>query len=118
MADQNLSCELCEAARFTHWYAADDICWVADCEACNVPMVVWNKHQIEPSAADRDHMVRVLTDAADGRFGPDGWSLDGDMRTIPDHFHMHARDPDWFSERFRRPISRYSGVGTERVERR
>ena len=34
-------CELCEAARYTHWYHEDDVCWVADCEVCETPMVVW-----------------------------------------------------------------------------
>ena len=28
------TCELCEAARFTPWYYEDDVCWVAECEAC------------------------------------------------------------------------------------
>ena len=41
-------CELCEAARFTHWYHEDDVCWVADCEVCETPMVVWRHHGTEP----------------------------------------------------------------------
>ena len=43
-------CELCEAARFTPWHHEDDVCWVADCEVCDVPMVVWNWHGAEPPA--------------------------------------------------------------------
>ena len=41
-------CELCEAARITEWFFEDDTCWVADCEVCDVPMVVWKQHGREP----------------------------------------------------------------------
>ena len=41
MARSDGGCELCEAARLTTWYHEDDVCWVADCEICAVPMVVW-----------------------------------------------------------------------------
>ena len=34
-------CELCEAGHLTTWYHEDEICWIADCEMCAVPMVVW-----------------------------------------------------------------------------
>jgi hypothetical protein len=47
-------------------------------------------------------MVARLTEAADRRFGVDGWSIDRVMRQIPDHFHAHARDPDWWHRRFSR----------------
>ena len=39
MADPH--CELCEAAHLTTWYHDDEVCWIADCEICDVPMVVW-----------------------------------------------------------------------------
>ncbi|MDH3707771.1 MAG: hypothetical protein OES57_17020 [Acidimicrobiia bacterium] len=110
-------CELCEAARYTHWYHEDEICWVADCEVCSVPMVVWKQHGTEPSAADLDHMLAALSRAADERFGPSGWSVDRVMRQIPEHFHAHGRDPAWHQERMRRPMSRYTGVGAPRQER-
>jgi hypothetical protein len=41
-------------------------------------------------------MVARLTEVADRRFGPDGWTIDRVMRQIPDHFHAHARDPNWW----------------------
>ena len=37
-----------EAARITPWYHEDDICWIAECEICEVPMVVWRHHGTEP----------------------------------------------------------------------
>lgn len=111
-------CELCEAARFTHWYSEDSICWVADCEACNVPMVVWHTHGVNPTPAEQDHMETELGRAADQRFGHQQWRVDADRRSIPDHFHLHARDDDWFRLRDQRYPSVFSGVGTERVEKR
>jgi hypothetical protein len=96
-------CELCEAARLTAWYHEDDVCWIADCEICNVPMVVWRHHGTEPPEADLDHMRTELGRVADEVLGVGGWSYDGVMRQIPDHFHCHARDPNWWARRFGAP---------------
>lgn len=41
-------CELCEAAVLTTRYYDDDACWIADCEVCRVPMVVWRVHDAAP----------------------------------------------------------------------
>ncbi len=84
-------CDLCEAARLTPWHAEDDRCWVADCEVCGVPMVVWKRHGAQPPDGEVAHMVAVLDQVADARFGPGRWSLDRVMRQIPGHFHAHAR---------------------------
>ena len=43
-------CELCAAARFTEWFHEDDECWIAECESCGVPMVVWRVHDPTPPA--------------------------------------------------------------------
>ena len=59
-------------------------------------MVVWRTHGVEPPAEQLEHMLSKLGEAADSRFGPGGWSYDRVMRQIPDHFHAHARDPDWW----------------------
>ena len=108
------SCELCEAARFTHWYEEDEICWVADCEVCDTPMVVWRHHGTRPSEANVAHMMERLGNAGGQRFGPSGWSIDRTMRQIPSHFHAHARDPRWMARRWESTPSRYNGVGAER----
>lgn len=110
-------CDLCEAARFTHWYFEDDDCWIADCEVCSVPMVVWRSHGVNPPASVRAHMLDQLTRAGQARFGADLFAIDTEMRQIPDHWHAHARDQDWFRLRGRRPLSRYTGVGKPRVQR-
>ena len=97
-------CELCEAARLTTWYHEDDVCWVADCEICAVPMVVWRTHATQPPPEVREHMLAQLGRVADAVLGEGTWHLDPTMRQIPDHFHAHARDPDWWFRRSsRRP---------------
>ena len=49
-------CDLCEAARITPWFHEDDVCWIAECEICAVPMVVWRCHGTEPPAERLEHM--------------------------------------------------------------
>jgi hypothetical protein len=92
-------CELCEAARLTPWFHEDDVCWVADCEACDVPMVVWTSHGVEPPEDELAHMIAALSRVAAERFGADGFRLDRVMRQVPDHFHAHARDHRWWERR-------------------
>lgn len=89
-------CELCEAARITPWHHEDDVCWIADCESCDVPVVVWKQHGAEPGDAARRHMLDALAATADRVLGAGEWRLDAVMRQIPDHFHAHARTiPAW-----------------------
>ncbi len=95
-------CELCEAARITEWFHEDDVCWVAACEVCDVPMVVWKEHGDEPPDAEVEHMLGPLGRVADDQLGEGVWSFDRVMRQIPDHFHAHARDPNWWFRRFGR----------------
>ncbi len=90
----DVDCPLCEAARITPWHHEDDICWVADCEVCATPMVVWRGHGIEPPVHEREHMLAQLTRVATGAFG-DHW-FDDNMRSIPNHFHIHGRPAGGF----------------------
>ena len=41
-------CDLCEAAVISTRYFEDETCWIADCEICLVPMVVWRVHDPSP----------------------------------------------------------------------
>ena len=88
-------CELCEAARLTEWYHEDAECWVAECEACFVPMVVWKRHDPSPPDEVKERLSAQLALVADRLWPPvDGraaWSFDDVLRTIPDHYHAHAR---------------------------
>lgn len=84
------SCELCEAAPFTEWFHDDDLCWVAECEACSVPMVVWRSHDPAPPDAIRGQLHDVLHRVVAAHFVDDIW-IDENMRSISTHYHAHAR---------------------------
>ncbi|HSS11778.1 MAG TPA: hypothetical protein VLL25_17960 [Acidimicrobiales bacterium] len=83
----------------TTWYHEDEVCWVADCEVCDTPMVVWQHHGAEPPPDQVDHMLGALDRVAADRFGPGGFTIDPVMRQIPGHFHAHARDTNWWYRR-------------------
>ena len=85
----------------TTWHYEDELCWVADCEVCDVPMVVWRHHGASPPSGDVEVMIGHLDRVATGLFGADGFTIDRVMRQIPSHFHAHARDRDWWARRFR-----------------
>ena len=87
-------CDLCEAAKLTAWYHEDDVCWIAECELCAVPMVVWRWHGTQPPDEHRDNMLGHLARVADEQIG--AHYVDGNMRNIPDHFHAHARPEGGF----------------------
>jgi hypothetical protein len=83
-------CDLCEAARITPWYHEDDVCWIAECEICAVPMVVWRVHHSEPPPGALTHMHDRLADVVAEHFSFEHY-VDDNMRNIPDHYHAHAR---------------------------
>ncbi len=89
------SCELCEATPFTEWFHTDDLCWIAECDACGVPMVVWRVHDPCPPDEIRQELHTRLADVMTARSSDPYW-IDENMRTIPDHYHAHARRRiDW-----------------------
>jgi hypothetical protein len=93
---------LCQAARITRWYYEDEVCWVADCEMCEVPMVVWRGHGAIPPPADVAHMHARLQEVAATYFG--AIYVDDHLRSIPDHYHAHGRPVGGFFGRdFPRP---------------
>lgn len=91
-------CELCEAARLTEWFFEDESCWVAECEACCVPMVVWKNHHPEPDDDTKRHLHATLHAVVAEHFDYEPF-IDDNMRNIPDHYHAHARDRGrWFGQ--------------------
>lgn len=87
------SCELCAAARVTDWFHEDDECWIAECEMCAVPMAVWRVHAPTAPSAVRTRLVALLESVVVRHydFGDAGHWIDDDMRSIPGHYHVHAR---------------------------
>ena len=95
-------CDLCRAARITPWYHEDEVCWVAECDVCEVPMVVWRFHGTEPPSEHVAHMHARLREVAVAQLGD--IYLDDHMRNIPDHYHAHGRPKGgFFGHGIRRP---------------
>jgi hypothetical protein len=57
-------CDLCRALKLTPWFFEDDICWIAECEICETPMVVWRFHGTAPPEAHVVHMRERLREVA------------------------------------------------------
>jgi hypothetical protein len=91
---KDAQCDLCEAAKITPWFYEDEICWIAECELCTTPMVVWRWHGTEPSANDLAHMHERLAKVAEATVG--AFYVDDNMRNIPDHYHAHGRPEGGF----------------------
>lgn len=89
------NCELCEAARMSEWFFEDEECWIAECESCGVPMVVWREHNPDPPIEIRERLIEKLTDVV-SQFFDFELRIDDNMRTIPDHYHAHARPKGGF----------------------
>ncbi|HEU0166279.1 MAG TPA: hypothetical protein VFS62_00775 [Chloroflexota bacterium] len=94
MSGPSKPCDLCQAAKITPWYYEDEVCWIAECEICETPMVVWRQHGINPPEDDLKHMHARLEAVAEAYFG-DIW-IDDHMRNIPDHYHAHGRPINGF----------------------
>ncbi|CAB4628093.1 unannotated protein [freshwater metagenome] len=88
-------CELCEAARMSEWFYEDDECWIAECESCAVPMVVWREHNANPSDEVKTRLHEKLEKVVEEFFDFE-MRIDNNMRTIPDHYHAHARPKGGF----------------------
>lgn len=100
-------CDLCQAAKITPWHFDDDVCWIAECELCATPMVVWRSHGVEPPADERQYMHEQLGLVALAEIGE--FYIDDNMRNIPDHYHAHARPKGGF---FGHHITRPEGSAT------
>ncbi len=74
----------------TTWYYEDDVCWIAECESCSVPMVVWREHDNAPAAHVKEYLHDKLAAVVAEHFGFVHY-IDDNLRSIPDHYHAHAR---------------------------
>ena len=83
-------CDLCEAARITPWFHEDELCWIAECEVCSVPMVVWREHDPSPPDEVKAALHERLANVVATHFDFEHY-VDDNMRNIPDHYHAHAR---------------------------
>jgi hypothetical protein len=88
------TCMLCQAKKMTPWFHEDDVCWIAECDICAVPMVVWRFHGTRPPDAHLAHMRERIREVAAREVGE--FFIDDHMRNIPDHWHAHARPKGGF----------------------
>jgi hypothetical protein len=88
-------CELCEAARITDWFFEDELCWIAECEQCWVPMVVWKRHDPSPSPEVYEQLIARLAVVVEEHYGFEFY-VDDNMRSIPAHYHAHGRPKGGF----------------------
>lgn len=79
----------------SEWFYEDDECWIAECESCAVPMVVWRHHDAHPSDDVKQRLHQKLADVVAEYFDFE-MRTDDNMRTIPDHYHAHARPKNGF----------------------
>lgn len=84
-------CDLCKLEKTTPWLEEEEEFAVLRCDQCDNPMIVWRRHTMLLSQRERQKMRRALAKHADQEFGPEGWYLDTQQRTISDHTHWHAR---------------------------
>ncbi len=91
-------CDLCELKEYPRWYASFTQPFrftILDCDSCDTPMAVLGDHRAEPTAEERAFMIEALSLVARSKYGDDEFIIDGIMRQIPDHCHMHARPKRW-----------------------
>jgi hypothetical protein len=92
-------CDLCELKRYTRWYCQFEYPFkfaILDCDSCDTPMAVLGVHRAQPTEEERLFMTEALALVGRKKYGDDGFVIDGVMRQIPDHCHMHVRPiPRW-----------------------
>lgn len=81
-------CPLCERKLITKLYYEDGDLWVVDCKTCGVPMVVMKGHSTFIADEDYSYMMHKIQEI----FGETGYIVDSEMRTIPEHYHVHLRE--------------------------
>ena len=80
-----MACELCKGPRpGEDLLYRDSEFWVALCDTCKVPMLVYNRHrEWDPDTLNR--AIHIMEDLF-----PD-YKVDTARRKIPQHPHLHSR---------------------------
>jgi hypothetical protein len=87
-------CDLCELKHYTPWYCEFEFPFkfaILECDSCDTPMAVLGEHRAVPTDEERAFMVEALSLLSRKKYGEDKFVIDGVMRQIPDHCHIHAR---------------------------
>jgi len=87
-------CELCRLVRghiITKKYYSNFLITVVGCKTCQVPMVVLNRHSLNPNNIELAKMITKSVEIGDEMFGEDKYAVDKKQRCIKDHLHWHIR---------------------------
>ena len=88
------SCGLCRLVRghvITKKYYSNFLITVVDCKTCQVPMVVLNRHSLDPNNIELAKMITKSVEIGDEMFGKGKYVVDRNQRCIKDHLHWHIR---------------------------
>jgi len=87
-------CELCRLVKghvITKIYYSNFLITVVDCKTCHTPMVVLNRHSLNPNNIELAKMVTKSVEVGDEMFGKEKYVVDRKQRCIKDHLHWHIR---------------------------
>lgn len=87
-------CELCRLVNgniTTKKYYSNFLITVVDCKTCQVPMVVLNRHSLNPNNIELAKMITKSVDVGDEMIGKGNYVVDKGQRCIKDHLHWHIR---------------------------
>jgi len=89
-----IDCGLCRLVRghvTTKKYYSNFLITVVDCKTCQVPMVVLNRHSLNPNNIELAKMSTKSVEVGDEVFGRGKYVVDRNQRCIKDHLHWHIR---------------------------
>lgn len=89
-----MDCELCKLVNgnvITKEYYSNSLVTVVDCETCGVPMVVLNRHSMDPTEVELDEMIDKAVWIGNEVFKRDNYLVDRKQSQIKDHLHWHIR---------------------------
>ena len=72
------------------------MCWIAECEICAVPMVVWREPRHRAAGRATWSTCTGGSRSVVGEHFEFEHYVDDNMRNIPDHYHAHARPKGGF----------------------
>lgn len=84
-------CRLCKLEEMSFVHRKTAAYTILNCSTCKVPMLVLKEHKRECPQGILQAGVIDLAMIANRYHGPNSWYLDDSMRTIPEHYHIHAR---------------------------
>ena len=88
------SCELCRLVKgniTTKKYYSNFLITVVDCKTCGVPMVVLNRHSLNPTNVELAKMITKAVEIGDEMLGEGKYMVDKNQRCIKNHLHWHIR---------------------------